>query len=111
MSETTPEQAKAAAEVLRAFQMPPHVWTQSESEAMGRSARILDGIAGRLEREQAAKAKRDKRIEELADLLFRFRSDYPTIGDYSMSKASGYHRYATVFLDRYPCLLDEDAGQ
>lgn len=103
MSEVTAEQARAAAEVLRVFQFSPNVWTQGESETMGRSARILDDIANRMEREQAEKAKRDKLVEELAEELCM------VIGwaSWADSSREGYRRAARHLLDRYPSLLDE----
>lgn len=100
MSEVTAEQARAASEVLRALQHPPNVWTQGDSESMGRSARILDDIAKRMEREQAEKAKRDKRIEELAGKM-RLAAIEGAAGEH-------WESAARWLIKAHPSLLDED---
>lgn len=105
MSGVTAEQARAAAEVLRVFQFTPNVWTQGESETMGRSARILDDIAKRMEREQAEKAKRDKRVDRLSDDAIE--SIWPGIDFPPVREMSAVKSTVRYLLDRYPSLLDE----
>lgn len=110
----TPEQARAAAEVLRAF-------SKHRSPEFGRSDLCwspseLEEWADRLEREQAAEAKREKRVEELARECFRLRYESQAyIPEWSWdSPCTNRHewlRFARDLLDRYPSLLDEKGNE
>lgn len=100
MTQFTPEEIRDAAAVVRAYGSPPHVRTQAETETMFRTARMLDDIASRTEREQAEEANRQNRIEQLTDeivTIFNVRGKWPDV--------------ASFMLDRYPALADAPARQ
>jgi hypothetical protein len=66
-------------------------------------------VADRLEREQAEKAKRDKRVEELARELHDV--SFPSRTSMDPYFAPLWEQAASALLDRYPSLLDEDGGR
>ncbi|WP_396921612.1 hypothetical protein [Mycolicibacterium sp.] len=102
MSELTPERIRDAAEVVRAA--TAHVCTQMGIESLTHAARILDGQAANIEREQAAEAKRKKRIDELSDEMIAIA--YPDISFPRVSDMQRCKNIATVLIARYPALAD-----
>ncbi|WP_301121112.1 hypothetical protein [Mycolicibacterium fortuitum] len=94
MSDLPPEQIRDLADRLRAVakQQSPSShpdWFSNETF----SANGLDDYADRLERAQAAEAKREQRIEELAAELRR--DAFGTWGE-----------LARILIDRYPALAE-----
>lgn len=104
MTQFTPEEIRDAAAVVRAYGAPPHVRTQSETETLFHTARILDDIATRTEREQAEQAQRKKRIEQLAAELWTIAGGY---GPLAESGRRDFHiDVARKLIDRYPALAE-----
>lgn len=102
MTQFTPEEIRDAAAVVRAYGAPPHIRTQSETETLFRTARILDDIATRTEREQAEQAQRKKRIEQLAAELWTIAGGY---GPLAQSGHRDFHLdVARKLIERYPAL-------
>lgn len=104
MTQFTPDEIRAAAAVVRAYGAPPHVRTQSETETLFRTTRILDDIATRTEREQAKQAQREKRIKQLTDELIEFA--YPGIDFPPVSDMRVMGHIARALIDRYPALVE-----
>lgn len=98
MSELTPERIRDAAAVLRQLDTGYYVyrteysWTPSQ----------LDRKATILEREQAAEAKREKRIEELGYELMQIDSP----GRQHPCVPACHLRTARELITRYPALAD-----
>lgn len=100
MSELTPERVRDAAEVLRQLadpMEPPRSWMSHQ----------LDARANTIERDLAAEAKREKRIQDLGREIYdadarnngyRFDS-YPYVHPV-------YDGIARTLLDRYPSLMN-----
>lgn len=105
MIDLTPERIRDAAEVLRAygaFKRPNGV--DEDHNRLCWPAEYLDDWADRLEREQDVEAKRDKRIEELAQELFYLRYNDR---EWFYAQRVTWQETARALLDRYPSLLDE----
>lgn len=96
MNELTPERIRDAAEVLEAF--------ASGASYMAVAADALRDRADKLEREQAAEVKREKRIEEIAREveLAGWNADGPGPGITAL-------RIARALIARYPALAEGDA--
>ncbi|OCB56144.1 hypothetical protein A5722_14710 [Mycobacterium vulneris] len=109
MTDLTPERIRDAAEVVRAFSVPPHVWTGGEHDGMARAAILLDNIAVRREREQAEEAKRDKRIKQLTNELIEMTYGWDPMP--SVSHMRSMNGLAVQLLDRYPALADGPADE
>jgi len=96
MSQVTAEQARAAAEVIRKLNRMP-----TYHEECAWSPNALENHAAYLEREQAEKARGDKRVEELAAEVLAAERDPNSLF------ATWERRVAVFLLDRYPSLLNE----
>jgi len=97
--DVTPAEARAAARVLR--RLNEHEFTGGDRIEHGVWAPGgLDAYADRIEATQAEKAKRDKRVEELAGELRQIGRELPRLVTWEDT--------AAFLLDRYPSLLDED---
>ena len=86
----TPERIRDAAEVVR------KLWPSNAF------LHVLEAAASDLERERAVEAKREKRIDEIAEQV--------RIGEGAITTLPAtprHRRIARVLLDRYPSLLDE----
>lgn len=100
MSELTPEDLRHAADVVEAAN-DEHREYLTPGE--------LRSLADRLEREQAAEAKREKRVGELA--LEAMAAHYGLTAEVAKSNwtnanQKGWRNVASTLLDRYPALVD-----
>lgn len=114
MNAPTAEQARAAAETLTAYATKWLVGgTNLRPEGCRLSADELLLYANRVDKEQAEKAKRDKRIEEIAELLFVADGNLGLIrwSECESGSREDYIKMATAMIDCYPSLLDEDGEQ
>lgn len=92
MSELTPERIRDAAAVVD--QCPLLTGAHIPSGA-------LRTWATQVQREQAAEAKREKRIQELVWLMFK--RDYP---ESNGPTGSGYRKYAEAVIEAFPAIVD-----
>ncbi|MFV8301251.1 hypothetical protein ACNQP7_31630 [Mycolicibacterium fortuitum] len=91
MSELTPERIRDAELVLRELNNASHV-----TSAHTWTVDSLHNVAAAMERDRAAEAKREKRVEELAEELFvLYRSTGTACRD-----------IARALIARYPALVD-----
>lgn len=106
MSEVTAEQAYAAADIVESL------WRARGAVMADKcafNAEQLRAVAENLDREQAEKAKRDKRIEELAQFVCDSQPDGAFSSDWNHTQFRRDWIFLTsALLDRYPSLLDED---
>ena len=86
MNAPTPDEIRKAAEVLRQFDRPPHIYTCAQANLMEDAAQILDDIANRVERERIKNRMVDKLVDDPGLQL--------TI------------RQAHLLIERYPALLE-----
>ncbi|WPH57768.1 hypothetical protein [Mycobacterium phage WXIN] len=100
MPKLTPERLRDAAEVVASYVLATDPIEHKNTHRVSVSANMLLEHAERLEREQAAEVKRDKRAKELAmELAAVFNA---TTG----GSESWWPQTAHILLDRYPALLE-----
>lgn len=94
MSELTPERIRGAADILEAC--------ADGASYMAVAASALRDRADRMEREQAAEAKREKRVQELGYELMQIDSP----GRQHPCVPACHLRTARELITRYPALLE-----
>ncbi len=109
MSELTPEQVRAAADVVTIVADLKYPYTAKEDGAdqIAVSAQTLRNYADAIEREQAEKAKRDKRVGELAEAMYASYSPRWHDNWEYCSTQENWRNVARLILDRHPYLLAE----
>lgn len=106
MSDLTPERIRDVAEVLEALTDGP---ASVAPQYISWSPSVLRKRADRLEREQAAKAKREQRIDELAHEVFAAHygvSAQTAAANWGNANADSWRRVASALIDRYPALTE-----
>jgi len=104
VTEVTAEQARAAAEVLRALNAQERTGGDRIEHGVWAPGG-LDAYADRLERERAAEAKREKRIDKLATDLALIMPEVRNLG------FPAWRSIARHLTQLYPSLLDEKGNE